>query len=163
MFERASGRFQLTYCFLFLLELPLLNKACFFLNNFVCCRYNKDLFYISPLYGKAFTKLEKIIFIDMDLDFYGECFSRIKLIQYPQLCFDYFMFFFRMKRGRSVVVESVFGAARASGFHFCLREEIKTIKSFQFGHCPNYPPPTPQFGQLYRLFPPSTQLVTGDS
>ena len=35
-------------------------------------RYNKDLFYISPLYGKAFAKLEKIIFIDMDLDFYGE-------------------------------------------------------------------------------------------
>ena len=44
---------------------------------FLCSRYNKDLFYISPLYGKAFTKLEKIIFIDMDLDFYGECFSEI--------------------------------------------------------------------------------------
>jgi len=35
-------------------------------------KYNKDLFYISPLYAKAFTKLEKIIFIDMDLDFYGD-------------------------------------------------------------------------------------------
>jgi len=35
-------------------------------------KYNKDLFYISPLYGKAFTKLEKMIFIDMDLDFYGD-------------------------------------------------------------------------------------------
>ena len=30
-----------------------------------------DLFYISPLYGKAFVKLDKIIFIDMDLEIYG--------------------------------------------------------------------------------------------
>ena len=46
----------------------------FFSAFFVGSRYNKDLFYISPLYGKAFAKLEKIIFIDMDLDFYGEWF-----------------------------------------------------------------------------------------
>ena len=43
-----------------------------FFSFLVGSRYNKDLFYISPLYGKAFAKLEKIIFIDMDLDFYGE-------------------------------------------------------------------------------------------
>ena len=38
-----------------------------------------------------------------------------------------------------------------AGFSF--REDIQTIKTFQFGHSPNYrTPPTPQFGQLYRLF-----------
>ena len=37
-----------------------------------------------------------------------------------------------------------------------LREDIKAKNTLQFGHCPNYPNPphpTPQFGQLYRLFP----------
>ena len=33
-----------------------------------------------------------------------------------------------------------------------IREDIKAKNTLQFGHCPNYPP-TPQFGQLYRLFP----------
>ena len=46
-------------------------------------------------------------------------------------------------------------------FPFGLREDITTKKTFQFGHCSNYPnpPPTPQFGQLYRLFPPPQPLT----
>merc|ERR1711963_925615 len=35
-----------------------------------------------------------------------------------------------------------------------LRDDLKRKKTFKFGHCPNYPP-SPQFGQLYHLFPPS--------
>ena len=34
-------------------------------------RYMKDLFYISPLYPKAFSSLDRMVFIDMDIDFYG--------------------------------------------------------------------------------------------
>ena len=36
--------------------------------------------------------------------------------------------------------------------HYNLGKTSKRKKTFQFGHCPNYPNP-PQFGQLYRLFP----------
>jgi hypothetical protein len=35
-------------------------------------KYTMDLFYISPLYGKAFAGLDRILFIDTDMDFYGD-------------------------------------------------------------------------------------------
>ena len=36
-----------------------------------------------------------------------------------------------------------------------LREDIKTKKTFQFGHCPNYPNPTPNSGNFTDFFRPT--------
>ena len=36
-------------------------------------KYSSDLFYIGPLYAKAFPQLQKLIFLDaMDLDFFDD-------------------------------------------------------------------------------------------